>query len=280
MPRKSRRNKTPSDDQQWQQAWEQPDALDPAHKELLRHNIHQKLARSRQQKKQLFYIGLSAAAAILVAVFFKMPWSQQEPVQEAWTELHSNDSARQVTLQDGSVLWLAPRSTVRIHPDFRMARNTELTRGTVFFNIAKDSLHQFSISVNKHSVTVLGTQFTINKIDSQDIRLTVKEGKVSLKNNSGQLLVTTGMQVQTSGGRTGKVAMIDPLVADWWTRSEIRLYDISLETLIRCIESYYGVKLSTNHIDPKMKISLTWNLTVPLNDNLKVLNALTGFNIH
>ena len=280
MPRKSRQRHTPNDDQQWQQAWEQPDAIDPARKQAMLQHIHEKLDQSRQKKKQLFYIGLSAAAAIMVAVFIKLPWSQQEVPVEAWTELASNESTRKVQLEDGSVLWLAPRSVVRVHPDFRNRRNTLLSKGTVFFSIAKDTLHPFAIGVNNHQVTVLGTQFTINRIDSTDIQLTVKEGRVALENADGRNVLTAGQQVNTHQGKTSAVQRVSPITADWWTKSEIRLLNISLGTLISCIESYYGVTLSNDRINPDMKVSLTWDMTLSLNENLKVVNTLTGYNIH
>lgn len=280
MPRKSRQRHTPNDDQQWQQAWEQPDAIDPARKQAMLQNIYERLDHTRQKKKQLFYIGISAAAAIMVAVFIKMPWSQQELPVDAWTELASYDTAREIRLEDGSVLWLAPRSTVRVYPDFRNRRSTTLTKGMAFFSVAKDSLHPFSIAINKHQVTVLGTQFSINRFDSIDIQLTVKEGKVALDNAGGRNILTAGQQVTTRRGNTGAIQTVDPMTADWWAQKEIRLFNTSLRTLIHCIETYYGITLSHGHINPDMKISLTWDMTISLNDNLKVVNALTGYNIH
>jgi transmembrane sensor len=280
MPRKSRRTHSPNDDQQWQQAWEQRDRMDADRKQDLLNSIHQRIDNTRRKKKQVFYIGLSAAAAIMVAVLIKMPWAQQELPVESWTELASNDSLHKVELEDGSVLWLAPHSTVRVYPDFKNKRNTVLTRGTVFFSVVKDAEHPFAISVNKQQVTVLGTQFTINRLDSTDLQLTVKEGKVALDNAGGRNVLTAGQQVLTHAGKTSPIQTIDPVIADWWARTDVRLHNISLGTLLRCIETYYGITLTHDRIDPDLKVSLTWDMTISLNENLKVVNALTGYNIH
>jgi transmembrane sensor len=280
MPRKPEQEHTPNDDQQWQQAWEQPDAIEPVHKQALLNNIHQQLDGTRRKKKQLYFIGISAAAAILIAVMIKMPWGQQEIPAEAWKELATNDSARKIQLEDGSVLWLAPHSAVKLHPDFLNRRSSLLEKGTVFFHVAKDTLHPFSITVNRQQVTVLGTQFTVNKLDSTDIQLTVKEGKVALDNASGRNVLTMGQQVHTRQENTGAIQTVDPMTADWWAKSEIRLLNISLQILIRCIETYYGVTLYYGRINPDMKVSLTWDMTISIKDNLKVVNALTGYNIH
>lgn len=279
MPRKSRQQSTPNDDPQWQQAWEQPDALDASRKQVLLHDIHQRMAGNRRKKQQLFYISMGAAAAILVAFLIRIPRTEDLPVH-AWRELATHDSARKVQLEDGSVMWLAPRSAVKVYPDFRSKRNTLLTKGTVFFSVARDTAHPFSISVNNQLVTVLGTQFSISRLDSTDIQLTVKEGKVALVNTTGNNILTAGQQVYTRNGKTGNIQPVDPLTADWWAAPRIRLFNISLGTLIHCVESYYGVKLSRDHIDEALKVSLTWDMTVSLEDNLKILNAVTGYTIH
>ncbi|HUP12383.1 MAG TPA: hypothetical protein VM187_09235 [Niastella sp.] len=134
--------------------------------------------------------------------------------------------------------------------------------------------------MNRQQVTVVGTAFTICKLDSVDLQLTVKEGKVALKNTGGNQLLTAAQQVITAKAVTGMVHSIDPATADWWLQQQVRLKNITLEALLNRIETYYQVKLKYGAIDTKKRITLTWHLTVSLQDNLSVLNALTGFNIH
>jgi transmembrane sensor len=129
-------------------------------------------------------------------------------------------------------------------------------------------------------VTVVGTAFTIRKLDSIDLQLTVKEGKVALSNTGGRQLLTAGQQVITAQAKAGLVQMIDPGAADWWLQPKVRLQNISLGELLNRIETYYQVTLTHGTINKKIKVTLTWDQTVPLNENLAVLNSLTGYNIH
>jgi transmembrane sensor len=228
----------------------------------------------------LFFIGLSVAAAILVAVFIKIPGRSPGIPKNAWQELASADSSKKIMLEDGSVVWLAPYSTVQVHNEFSKQRSTVLSKGTAFFSVAKDAQHPFTIGINKQRVTVIGTAFTLRKIDSVDLQLTVKEGKVALNNTGGNQLVTARQQVQTVQAVTGVVQTIDPAAADWWLRQQVRLQNITLNELLNRIETYYQVKLMHGTIDRKIKVTLTWDLTISLKDNLTVLNTLTGFNIH
>lgn len=280
MPRKSRHDKDnmSNQDDQWQQAWQSPGQMGMQKKQILLNSINDRINNRKRQIKQFFVIGLSAAAAILV--FIKLPGNGSQAKANAWQELASTDSAKKIMLEDGSVVWLAPWSTLKVHTAFQKQRSTVLSKGTAFFSVAKDAQHPFTIDVNKQQVTVVGTAFTIRKLDSVDLQLTVKEGKVLLKNTSGNRLLTTGQQIITASGLTGMVQPIDPVSADWWLHQQIRLQNITLEELLNRIETYYQVKLTHGTVDKKKKISLTWDLTISLHDNLTVLNTLTGFNIH
>ncbi len=281
MPRKSRRHKETinNQDEQWQQAWQMPEQIGMQKKQILLNSINDRIANRRRQKKQLFFIGLSAAAAIVAAIFFKMPGNGSAP-NNAWQELASADSSKKIQLEDGSVVWLAPYSSVKVYANFSKKRSTILAKGTAFFSVAKDAKQPFTIGVNQQLVTVLGTAFTIHKLDSVDLQLTVKEGKVALNNPSGNLLLTAGHQVNTSQAKTGLVKVTEPGAADWWLQQQLRFQNIKLEELLDRIEKYYQVKLTYGDIDKNKKVTLTWDLTISLQQNLTVLNTLTGLNIH
>ncbi|WP_207513648.1 FecR family protein [Longitalea luteola] len=283
MPRKSKRNNDTngkSSDEQWLKAWQAPEAMGAQKKQTLLNSINDRLDNKRRRKKQLFFIGLSAAAAILVAIFIKLPGSDSPEITNPWQEVASADSAKEIKLLDGSVVWLAPYSSVKVYTDFLNQRKTELLKGTVFFSVAKDAQHPFIIGVNRQQVTVLGTAFTIRRLDSVDLQLTVKEGKVALNNAGGHTLLTAGQQVVTAQSVTQQVLPVNPAAADWWLQQQIRLHNIPLEELLNRIETYYQVKLTHGAIDREYKVTLTWDLTISLQENLKVLNTLTGFNIH
>lgn len=282
MPRNSRQHKKniTNQDAQWQQAWQSPGNMGMQKKQILLNSINDRIDNRRRQRKQLFFIGLSAVAAIVVAIFFKMPGNGSAISTNAWQELASAESTKKIQLEDGSVVWLAPNSSVKVYTDFLKKRSTVLSRGTAFFSVAKDAEHPFTIGINRQLVTVVGTAFTIHKLDSVDLQLTVKEGKVALNNPGGMQLVTAGQQVITAQAKTGLVQVIDPGAADWWLHRQMRLQNMSLKELLNRIETYYQVKLTHGPIDKNKKVTLTWDLTISLQDNLTVLNTLTGYKIH
>ncbi|HUP12382.1 MAG TPA: FecR domain-containing protein, partial [Niastella sp.] len=100
-------------------------------------SINDRIDNRRKHQKLFFFIGLSAAAAILVAIFIKMPGNSLLVQANVWQELASTDSSKKIMLADGSVVWLAPWSTVKVHTDLKKQRSTVLLKGTAFFNVAK-----------------------------------------------------------------------------------------------------------------------------------------------
>jgi len=265
-------NRPPDDD--WQEAWRNPDKMDPAKKRALLEGIHKKIDGGKGKARQttrLILIGLTSVAAALIFLFIR--FGTFAPVPESkWRELTSNETSRKITLDDSSVIWLAPHSIVRVYH-----RTTKLVKGIAFFNVTKDEQHQFSVSVNQHKVAVLGTSFMLRKLDAKDIQLTVRDGKVALNNSTGRQVLTAGQQINTT---QPTVKNIDPSEADWWLQEQVRWHNVALKDLLSRLEDYYQIKLTHGPINNELKVSLTWDMTISMEKNLTILNALTGYNIH
>ena len=257
-------------DKDWQDAYENPDEMGAAKKQALLDKIHHKIEKGRSLR--MIFIGASAAAVLLIFLFIR--FNSPGPVGLPWRELASNESSRKLILEDSSVVWLAPQTVL-----YARQRTVRLLKWTAFFSVAKDEQRQFSVTVGPQQIAVLGTAFTIRTIDSVDLQLILKEGKVALDNNSGRRLLTAGQQVNTSHAISGTIQNIDPSDADWWLQPKVRWHNMTLGDILQRVGDYYQVQLTDNAIDRQMKVTLTWDMNIPLKDNLTVLNALTGYNI-
>jgi len=271
-------------DEQWQKAWDEPEEIDPTQKQELLGNIRRRIDAQRRRRR-MYVIGIGAAAAVLLAVLIRIPgWNSRADRQDAavqWVKMGSDENPRKLALNDGSIVWLAPHSIMRVNTDLSKQRRIMLTKGSAFFDVAKDEQHTFSVMVGGQQVTVLGTAFTVHMMDTLDLQLSVKEGKVALSNRSGERqALTAGEGVNVERGKTGVVQVEDADAADWWLQPQVRWHNIALDELLDRIERYYHVRLTGDDMNRKMKLTLTWDLTIPLEDNLAVLNSLTGYHIH
>lgn len=138
---------------------------------------------------------IAAAIALLVAVsaalslnLFKA--AKDESVAQVTVKQYNqqlveaqNETAQAqfVSLSDGSVVTLEPKSSIRYPQQFASdKRMVELT-GEAFFNVKRDPSKPFLVYSGEIVTKVLGTSFRITAFDDQDeIVVAVKTGKVSV----------------------------------------------------------------------------------------------------
>ena len=83
----------------------------------------------------------------------------------SWSGYTASDETVRYVLPDSSVVVLAPGSELRFQKR-KNIRHMEMS-GKIFFNVAHDSSHPFTISVSRGlPVTVLGTRFQVDQSDS------------------------------------------------------------------------------------------------------------------
>ncbi|WP_129777200.1 FecR family protein [Peristeroidobacter soli] len=88
-------------------------------------------------------------------------------------------ATRAVALPEGSIVTLNTAS--HIHVDLRDTQRTiELDRGEAYFEVARDEDRPFVVIAGKHRITALGTAFSVRRSTSDDVRVTVATGRVSV----------------------------------------------------------------------------------------------------
>ncbi len=102
----------------------------------------------------------------------------------------------QITLPDGSNVWLNAESTIRFKVPFdEQSRDVELS-GEAFFDVHKNPEQPFNVKSGNLQVKVLGTQFNYKSFDNEpQAEVVLEEGSVSLT---------------TPGSRTAKEVLLKP----------------------------------------------------------------------
>lgn len=153
------------------------------------------------------------------------------------------EKAEMVTasLDDGSVVRLAPESRLRVAP---VANRREVwLDGEAFFAVAHDSARPFAVRTRVGSVEVLGTRFDLQVVGSE-LRLVVTEGKVALVSGTHRRIVVAGQVARVRDGGppvVEGVAEPDSLLA--WTRGFIVFQNTPLHQVARELERRYGVRV-------------------------------------
>jgi transmembrane sensor len=116
------------------------------------------------------------AASIFLATIVKIAWLDNLITTGA-------SEWRHMKLDDGSIVRVGPRS--RLHVDFGdEQRSIKLSRGEVYFQVAKDEQRPFVVRADSTVVRAVGTEFAVSRM-KDTVLITVSEGTVSVMRNGG-----------------------------------------------------------------------------------------------
>lgn len=134
----------------------------------------------RSPRPLLRIVRFAAAAALLVAAL--VPYLRPA-VQTEWHEIYvAQGETREITLSDGTQLWLNSGSRVFYPERFDGRERRIRIDGEVFADVAKDRRHPFIVSASDVEVRVLGTQFSLKSYaENPNIEVALIEGSVAMR---------------------------------------------------------------------------------------------------
>lgn len=134
----------------------------------------------RSPRPLLRIVRFAAAAALLVAAL--VPYLRPA-VQTEWHEIYvSQGETREITLSDGTQLWLNSGSRVFYPERFDGRERRIRIDGEIFADVAKDRRHPFIVSASDVEVRVLGTQFSLKSYaENPNIEVALIEGSVAMR---------------------------------------------------------------------------------------------------
>src|ERR1700693_3781593 len=143
-------------------------------------------------------VGIAACAAGVAAIaVIAFAWLAQSTFRTQIGE------RREVTLSDGSVVDLAPFSSIQVR--YRThSRSVLLERGQALFRVAKNPERPFTVEASGTRVRAVGTVFDVERTE-QSVSVTVVEGRVT---------VTEQRDIRASRGATADTSTNVSLGAD------------------------------------------------------------------
>jgi len=137
-------------------------------------------------------------AAIIILVFFVGSFSyflgkKGYTISDKYCEIKVPLGSRtQVTLPDGSKVWLNAGSTLKYNQDFIKDKRIVYLDGEAYFEVVKYNNIPFYVNTSHLNITVLGTKFNVRSYsDDKTIETTLVEGKVKVigKNSNYSLIL-------------------------------------------------------------------------------------------
>jgi len=204
--------------------------------------------------------------------------SSGSPVAEVLynTILTPRGGQYQLTLADGTKVWLNSASSLRYPVVFQgLSREVEVT-GEAYFEVEKNAKHPFRVNVkvanrNPEVVEVLGTHFNVNAyVDESNLSTTLFEGSVEVHHSTGITRIKPGQQLQSGIGIAKVINNADLKEVIAWREGIFHFEDADIKSIMRQIARWYDIE-----VEYKGNISKHFDGSIPKNVNfMKVLNML------
>ncbi|WP_367387851.1 FecR family protein [Lewinella sp. LCG006] len=194
------------------------------------------------------WMAAAAIALLLVAGW----WWMQPSVPSAIIASTLNDEQSELTLPDGTSVWLN-ENTYLTYEEVNGERRVQLA-GEAFFDVATDSLQPFRIYAGEAITTVLGTSFNIRAYpEDAEVEVSVKEGKVALETKTKAPETENAVQkVELLPGDKGvfvkETAAISTKEEEAknstaWKDGKLDFENVPLAEAIKVMERYYEVDI-------------------------------------
>ncbi len=158
-------------------------------------------------------------------------------------------------LADGSRVWLNAGSSITYPVAFTEAERRVTISGEAYFEVAPDKFKPFYVSKNTMEVQVLGTHFNVNAYDDEpDIKVTLLEGRVKVRSNSGLDPESSGKQNNPVLLKPGQQAAIhhssliinnsvdiEQVMA--WKNGKFSFNRANIQTVMRELSRWYNIEI-------------------------------------
>jgi ferric-dicitrate binding protein FerR (iron transport regulator) len=175
-----------------EEEWEnfQPtDILPPDTSGKIWNNINKNTGSPAVRYPHFRWMAVAASVLLVVGLSWQFILKEQNTsIASASTvpivkNISNNTSQKKaLSLSDGSTVELSPNSTLSYPESFNSLKRDIILSGEANFNVAKDVAKPFSVSINSVLITVLGTRFTANSYEANNVtKVILYEGRVKVK---------------------------------------------------------------------------------------------------
>lgn len=192
----------------------------------------------------------------------------------------------QLTLPDGSRVWLNAASSIRFPAVFNDSARLVYITGEVYFEVSKQTAKNgrkvpFHVMIPGAEIKVLGTHFNVNAYDDEDAaKTTLLEGAIVVKANESSVTLKPGQQAVLSRAHSPLTIAHSPDLEQVlaWKNGLFRFDGIQLSTMMRQLARWYDVEVT---FAPGAPVSELFNGAIQRSLQLsQVLTGMDAMGIH
>jgi transmembrane sensor len=249
------------------------------------HSFFQRIKRNAQREIISNLFKYAAVAVILIAstVWGTLYFSESETKTNLNTLYVPAGQRAQLTLQDGTQVWLNAQSTLKYPSNFSKKRREVEVIGEAFFDVTKDTKRPFIVSTQHIDMQVLGTQFNVYSYpETGYIQTDLVEGSLMVYDEQtpeANVTLKSNEQVIVKDGKMVIGEIQNPDYFRWkegiYTFENERLLDI-----IEKLQLYYDVEIIVK--DPEIfnvRYTGKFRQRDGIDEILRIIQKIQDFNV-
>lgn len=211
-------------------------------------------------------LAATAAAAGLLFIYNRSSYESESQTRQQYHTIYaSHGTKKQVTLPDGTMVWLNADSKLTYNTHFSKGERVVWLTGEAFFDVKKDAARPMKIHTSNMNITVLGTSFNVRSYGNEKTAETVLVSglvEVSLKVNpdsrirltpGNKLVVMNNTREHSKADNAPSLYWINKIKADSldttateqvWTRPGLSFRGESLEGAVSRLEHWFNVRIT------------------------------------
>lgn len=181
----------------------------------------------------------------------------------------------QVTLADGTKVWLNAASVLKYPSRFTSSERKVELSGEAYFEVSKNEKQPFYVFLSDSSgVKVLGTHFNVMSYDNENEKhITLLEGSVLVTTKTHTSKLEPGSQAHIINHLITENNDVDTEEVVGWKNGLFIFHDASMETIMRQVERWYDARVVF-----KGQIKQQFNATILRSEPLSKLLHLLELN--
>ena len=217
--------------------------------DALQLNAFQKGNHVRKQSVPLWkWIGSAAAAVIALFLLYNIPVFTTKNIQPeiALNTIKVPAGQRvEVTLSDGTHIWLNARSEFSYPASFNENTREVRLKGEAFFDVAKDRNKKFIVNTGRCEVEVLGTQFNVEAYDDREsVKTTLVEGSVDVQAGGEKVRLIPHEQLQyhkNTAEMEVREVNVREIIA--WKNGWFVFDNTTLGEIVKTLQRWYNIEV-------------------------------------
>lgn len=225
------------------------------------------------------YYKVAVCAALLLAsslsFYFGLEWNAGNDIlEQCYTNVNGKS---QVTLPDGTIVWLHSNTTLAYKNDFKKNNRTVNLQGEAYFEVTKDKHNRFIVHTEGVDVAVYGTKFNVfSRPDKEGVNVSLLEGSVAFTtaSNPQERFLSPGEMV-TYNKKSHETSITDVAVdmnAAWATPT-VKFSNHSLEQICEVLSKRFDVNIQ---VDPELGKKYVYTFTLHDENVYEILELIAS----